>query len=116
MSLSAVAAHSKINIWRIACSFGAGVRLETVGTVLVSSAALLAVLGGRYISASLAGLSISYALQITQTLSWLIRMGTETETQMNSIERVLHYSNLPSEAPEHLPGTFLRTIFRLQRN
>mmetsp|Transcript_5061 Transcript_5061/g.21923 ORF Transcript_5061/g.21923 Transcript_5061/m.21923 type:complete len:1209 (+) Transcript_5061:252-3878(+) len=96
--------NTKPMLWNIVSNRWLSVRLETVGTVLVSSAALLAVLGGRYISASLAGLSISYALQITQTLSWLIRMGTETETQMNSIERVLHYSNLPSEAPEHLPG------------
>lgn len=81
-----------------------GVRLETVGTILVASSALLAVFGKDYVPASLAGLSITYALQITQTLGWMVRMSTDAETQMNSVERVSYYAHLPPEAPEQQPG------------
>jgi hypothetical protein len=40
------------------------VRLETVGTLIVFFAALLAVLGKGAISPGLVGLSITYALQV----------------------------------------------------
>ena len=57
------------------------VRLETIGNLLILFAALFAVIGkGSGIDAGTAGLSISYALQVTQTLNWLVRMTSDTET------------------------------------
>jgi ATP-binding cassette, subfamily C (CFTR/MRP), member 1 len=43
---------------------------------------------------------MSYALQITQSLNWIVRQTVEVETNIVSVERVLEYANLPSEAPE----------------
>jgi len=34
--------------------------------------------------AGMAGLSITYALQITGFLNWVVRMGTQAEAQMNA--------------------------------
>jgi ATP-binding cassette, subfamily C (CFTR/MRP), member 1 len=43
---------------------------------------------------------MSYALQITQSLNWIVRQTVEVETNIVSVERVLEYASLPSEAPE----------------
>ncbi len=43
---------------------------------------------------------MSYALQITQSLNWIVRQTVEVETNIVSVERVLEYARLPSEAPE----------------
>ena len=55
---------------------------------------------GSGLSAGLVGLAMSYALQITQSLNWIVRQTVEVETNIVSVERVLEYARLPSEAPE----------------
>jgi ATP-binding cassette, subfamily C (CFTR/MRP), member 1 len=75
-----------------------GLRLEIVGAVVVLAAALLAVLGRESISPAIAGLSINYALQISQVLSFLVRMTAEVETNIVAIERMEEYASLPQEA------------------
>ena len=45
---------------------------------------------------------MSYALQITQSLNWIVRQTVEVETNIVSVERVLEYASLPSEAPDVL--------------
>ena len=49
--------------------------------------------------AGLAGLSISYALAVTQALNWMVRVGSDFEANAISIERIRQYCNLESEAP-----------------
>ena len=49
------------------------VRLETFGAMITFCAGTLAVLGRQTISPGVAGLSISYALSITQALNWVVR-------------------------------------------
>jgi len=74
------------------------VRLETVGNLIILFAALLAVLGRDSLSPGLVGLSLSYALSVTQTLNWLVRMASEVETNIVAVERLQEYSNTPTEA------------------
>ncbi|KAK3676345.1 ATP-binding cassette glutathione S-conjugate transporter ycf1 [Recurvomyces mirabilis] len=79
------------------------VRLEFLGSVVILSAASFATVSvstGSGLSAGLVGLSMSYALQITQSLNWIVRQTVEVETNIVSVERVLEYARLPSEAPE----------------
>ncbi|XP_048505771.1 probable multidrug resistance-associated protein lethal(2)03659 isoform X1 [Athalia rosae] len=45
------------------------------------------------------GLAITQCLGLTQLLQWGMRMFTEMENQMTSVERVVEYSNLESEPP-----------------
>ncbi|CAM9754010.1 unnamed protein product, partial [Sphacelaria rigidula] len=81
------------------------VRLEFLGNAVVLSATLLSVFAaskGRLI-AGLAGLSITNALSMTGLLNWAVRCFTETETMMNSVERVLYTSQVtPQEPPHHV--------------
>ncbi|KIW09371.1 hypothetical protein, variant [Verruconis gallopava] len=79
------------------------VRLEFIGSVIIFAAAgfaIIAVSAGNGPSAGLLGLAMSYALQITQSLNWIVRQTVEVETNIVSVERVLEYAALPSEAPE----------------
>ncbi|EDV20618.1 uncharacterized protein TRIADDRAFT_60846 [Trichoplax adhaerens] len=76
------------------------IRLEFVGNCIVMFAAVFAVVGrGSNIPAGIVGLSITYALQITQTLNMMVRMTGELEANIVAVERVQEYSNIDLEAP-----------------
>ena len=78
------------------------VRLEFLGSIIILGAAGLSILTLKsgHLSAGLVGLSVSYALQVTQSLNWIVRMTVEVETNIVSVERILEYSQLTPEAPE----------------
>ncbi|KAH6849996.1 ABC transporter type 1, transmembrane domain-containing protein [Chaetomium sp. MPI-CAGE-AT-0009] len=79
------------------------VRLEFIGAIVILAAAGLAVIAvanGTKISDGMVGLALSYGLQITTSLNWIVRQTVEVETNIVSVERVLEYARLPSEAPE----------------
>jgi ATP-binding cassette subfamily C (CFTR/MRP) protein 1 len=80
------------------------VRLELVGTLIITFACLCSVLqhgsmGGNEAFAALAGLSISFSLSVTQSLNWSVRMASDFEANMVAVERIEQYCKLPSEAP-----------------
>ncbi|CAG7563206.1 unnamed protein product [Fusarium equiseti] len=84
-----------------------GVRLEFIGSIIILSTAGLTLVRlsmGRNLSAGMVGLMISYALQITQSFSSLVRASGEVETNIVSAERVLEYTHLSSEAPDSIPN------------
>lgn len=74
------------------------IRLELLGNLVVLVSALLAVWSGS--RAGPAGLSLNNALSMTSLLNWAVRNGAETESLMNSVERVMYTTNAtPQEAP-----------------
>ncbi|XP_065055747.1 multidrug resistance-associated protein 1-like [Rhopilema esculentum] len=85
------------------------VRLEFVGNTLILFSALFAVIAKENITAGIAGLSISYSMQITQTLNWFVRMSSKLETDIVAVERVKEYTEIPTEAarikPDNRPQT-----------
>ncbi|XP_026080611.1 canalicular multispecific organic anion transporter 1-like isoform X1 [Carassius auratus] len=74
-------------------------RLESLGNLVVFFAALFAVISRDSLNSGLVGLSISYALNVTQTLNWLVRMTSELETNIVAVERVREYAEIKNEAP-----------------
>jgi len=85
------------------------VRLELLGSIVAGLAAICA----TYVSvsnstsgistgsnfASLAGLSLSYAISVTGVMNWCVRSFANLEAGMNATERVLYYSEqIPQEA------------------
>lgn len=77
------------------------VRLEFAGTMIVMCACLVSVLSkrrGEEMFAGLAGLSISFALSITQSLNWTVRMASDLEANMVAVERIQQYSKISGEA------------------
>ncbi|KAL6871922.1 P-loop containing nucleoside triphosphate hydrolase protein [Trichoderma novae-zelandiae] len=83
------------------------VRLEFIGAIVILAAAgfaIISVANHSGLSPGLVGLAMSYALQITTSLNWIVRQTVEVETNIVSVERVLEYARLPSEAPEIIPS------------
>ncbi|XP_062546104.1 multidrug resistance-associated protein 1 isoform X7 [Armigeres subalbatus] len=83
------------------------VRLEMVGNLIILFAAVFAVLGRETMNPGLVGLSVSYALQITQTLNWLVRMTSDVETNIVAVERIKEYGETQQEAAWELPNSNL---------
>jgi ABC-type multidrug transport system fused ATPase/permease subunit len=86
------------------------VRLELIGATIAGLAAVFSsnvaisdsVSGQDSDSnfASLAGLSLSFAISLTSLLNWCVRSFAQLEAAMNACERVLYYTeNIPQEAP-----------------
>lgn len=78
------------------------VRLELIGTLVITFATISAVVehamfGADEAFAGLAGLAISYALSVTQSLNWSVRMASDLEANMVAVERVQEYSQIHHE-------------------
>ncbi|KAG2230070.1 hypothetical protein INT48_005398 [Thamnidium elegans] len=89
----------------IACNRWLAVRLEFLGSLIIFGASVFAAFGvlygpKSYIDPGLVGLSVSYALSVTQSLSWVIRAYCDIETNIVSVERVKDYIDLPREKYE----------------
>lgn len=55
------------------------------------------------LTAGIAGLTITYAMQVAQTLNWMVRMASDIETNIVSVERINEYAELKPEAPWEIP-------------
>uniref|UniRef100_A0A8C3Y5K2 ABC-type glutathione-S-conjugate transporter n=1 Tax=Catharus ustulatus TaxID=91951 RepID=A0A8C3Y5K2_CATUS len=75
------------------------IRLEFVGSLVVFFSALLAVIAKSTLEGGIVGLSVSSALNVTQTLNWLVRTSSELETNIVAVERVHEYMKVKNEAP-----------------
>lgn len=63
------------------------VRLEFIGSFIILAAAsfaIISVVTGSGPSAGMVGLAMSYALQITQSLNWIVRLTVEVETYVTT--------------------------------
>ncbi|KAG0250871.1 hypothetical protein BGZ95_007057, partial [Linnemannia exigua] len=75
------------------------VRLECLGSVIVLGASVFAVLARDTLSPSMVGMSLSYALTITQDISWLVRGMCESQFHLVAVERIDEYAKKNQEAP-----------------
>ncbi|XP_054612920.1 ATP-binding cassette sub-family C member 3 isoform X6 [Dunckerocampus dactyliophorus] len=75
-----------------------GIRIEFIGNCIVLFAALFAVTGKENLNPGLVGLSVSYALQVTMSLNWMVRMTSDLENNIVAVERVKEYSETQTEA------------------
>lgn len=74
-----------------------GLRLESIGCVVVFIAALLIVAERDSLNAGIVGLTLSYALSVSLALNTVVKHSTTLENRMVSVERINEYSVLPSE-------------------
>ncbi|XP_019082831.1 PREDICTED: ABC transporter C family member 8-like isoform X2 [Camelina sativa] len=74
-------------------------RIETLQNVTLFTCALLLILIPKgYIAPGLVGLSLSYALTLTQTQVFLTRWYCTLSNSIISVERIKQYMNIPEEA------------------
>lgn len=83
------------------------VRLELIGTSIITFACLSAVIqhitvGASESFAGLAGLSISYSLSVTQSLNWSVRMASDMEANFVAVERIKEYTQIENEGARRL--------------
>lgn len=80
-------------------------RIESLSSFIIFATGSLCMyrLSTSNLTAGAIGLALSYCLQITQSLNWIVRMTVEVETNIVSVERVKEYSELKEEAPFYIP-------------
>lgn len=74
-------------------------RLDVIGATVVFLTAILSIVRRDTISAALAALTLSEALDVTAFLKAAVTSGAMFETRFNSVERLIAYWELPQEAP-----------------
>jgi len=75
------------------------VRLEFIASCVILAVTIFIIFERGKIQAGLAGLILSYAMTSTQSLNWLVRMSSQMERDIVSIERISEYENTIQEAP-----------------
>ncbi|KAF7537646.1 hypothetical protein G7054_g3519 [Neopestalotiopsis clavispora] len=73
-----------------------GWRMSVVGSFFASFVAILILLTPD-MDAALAGFALAFALDFSGTVMWTIRHYSNIELEMNAAERVVEYSELPTE-------------------
>ncbi|KAJ3191005.1 hypothetical protein HK101_008174 [Irineochytrium annulatum] len=59
---------------------------------------------GNWVYILLVGLALTYSLNVTQSLNWMVRQSCEIETNIVAVERIKEYVELPQEAPYQIPN------------
>jgi ABC-type multidrug transport system fused ATPase/permease subunit len=70
---------------------------RTLASFLFLIVAVVSVVSARDASAAAIGLSLGYMLSITDRLAYLFHVASNLAVNLTSFERILRYSNLPSE-------------------
>ncbi len=75
------------------------VRLPLIGAAISAATGLVIVFSSYYgyLGAGTAGLITIYAIDFWRHLNWGVRVFSELESQMTSVERLQHYLQVPSE-------------------
>ncbi|VDI69402.1 ATP-binding cassette, subfamily C (CFTR/MRP), member 5 [Mytilus galloprovincialis] len=79
------------------------VRLQFMGALILLFVCIFAVLGKATLSAGIVGLIITYALEITGCLQWVVRVISDLESNTVSIEKIQEYTENPTEAAWEIP-------------
>ncbi|XP_062612836.1 ATP-binding cassette sub-family C member 4-like isoform X2 [Saccostrea cucullata] len=74
------------------------VRLDWMCAIFVTAVSFACVFLAQELDAGLVGLLMTYAMTLMGLFQWAVRQSAEVESQMISVERVLEYSKLDTEA------------------
>ncbi|KAL8949755.1 MAG: hypothetical protein Q9222_004171, partial [Ikaeria aurantiellina] len=73
-----------------------GIRFAVIGAIFTTAVAAFAIYSS-HVSASLAGLALSFSLDFTDAVFWVLRRFADVEMDMNSLERVSEFCAIPTE-------------------
>ncbi|KAJ8247521.1 hypothetical protein GJAV_G00247340 [Gymnothorax javanicus] len=83
-------------------------RMDFLSAAVTLFVGLFVVLGPDSISPSLKGLALSYTIQLTGMLQFVVRLSTELEARFTSVERLQEYiTNCVSEAPRKIKDVII---------
>ncbi len=107
---SMIDAHARC-IWHIwLFNRWLGIRFAAIGAIFTFIVASLAVYS-PHVSASLAGLALAFSLECSHYVFWFLRHYADVELDMNSVERVTEFCDIPAEPangvvpPAHWPSS-----------
>ncbi|EFE45142.1 hypothetical protein TRV_00080 [Trichophyton verrucosum HKI 0517] len=80
-------------------------RIDIIGALVSFFAAVFLILSARKVDAGAAGLAMTYAITFSENILWLVRLYSENEQNMNSVERVEEYMKVEQEAPALIAET-----------
>ncbi|KAG8423072.1 ABC transporter 7 [Metarhizium acridum] len=98
-NLAKVNTQSRPFIYLWACNRWLSFRADLLGNLVSFSAGVFIILSLGKVDAGAAGISLSYAMNFTENVLWLVRLYGMNEQNMNSMERVKEYLDLDQEAP-----------------
>ncbi|KAF4506689.1 hypothetical protein G6O67_006747 [Ophiocordyceps sinensis] len=97
-NLVKVNTQSRPFIYLWACNRWLAFRADALGNMVSFFAGAFIILSLGKIDAGAAGISLSYALNFTENILWLVRLYGMNEQNMNAMERVKEYLDLEQEA------------------
>ncbi|XP_064624457.1 multidrug resistance-associated protein 1-like isoform X1 [Lineus longissimus] len=80
-----------------------GFNLDLIGNFVVLFTSMFAVIAKGNTTAGIVGLSVSYAMRVTNILSYMVKMVCEVENCVVSADRVREYGKLEEEAAWDIP-------------
>lgn len=102
-NLHRVDTHNRPFIYLWAANRWLALRIEFTGALVAFFAGLFVILSIGKIDAGAVGLSLSYAINFSENVLWLVRLYAVNEQNMNSVERVKEYMDVDQEARAIIP-------------
>ncbi|KAJ5836890.1 hypothetical protein N7447_002916 [Penicillium robsamsonii] len=90
--------YNRPHIYLWASNRWLALRVDWTGALVAFFSATFVLLNVGTIDAGAAGLSLTYAVTFTENVLWLVRLYSEVQQNMNSVERVREYLEVDQEA------------------
>ncbi|KAJ5672890.1 hypothetical protein N7507_002017 [Penicillium longicatenatum] len=98
-------AYNRPHIYLWAANRWLALRVDWTGALVSFFAATFVLINVGNIDAGAAGLSLTYAVTFTENVLWLVRLYSEVQQNMNSVERVREYLEVDQEASPIIPDS-----------
>lgn len=98
-------AYNRPHIYLWASNRWLSLRVDTTGALVSFFSAAFVLINIGRIDAGAAGLSLTYAVTFTENVLWLVRLYSEVQQSMNSVERVKEYLDVDQEADAVIPDS-----------
>lgn len=96
-------AYNRPHIYLWASNRWLALRVDWTGALVSFFSATFVLISVGKIDAGAAGLSLTYAVTFTENVLWLVRLYSEVQQNMNSVERVREYLEVDQEAAAVIP-------------
>ena len=98
-------AYNRPHIYLWASNRWLALRVDWTGALVSFFSATFVLINVGKIDAGAAGLSLTYAVTFTENVLWLVRLYSEVQQNMNSVERVREYLEIEQEAAPVIPDS-----------
>ncbi|KAF7716379.1 ABC transporter [Penicillium ucsense] len=98
-------AYNRPHLYLWASNRWLALRVDWTGALVSFFSATFVLINVGKIDAGAAGLSLTYAVTFTENVLWLVRLYSEVQQNMNSVERVREYLEVDQEAAAVIPDS-----------